>query len=98
MAIGDGANDVNMIVKANVGIGIQGVEGQQASQVSDYSIGEFKMLWKLLFGLGREYYRKNSTFVMYNFWKNNLIVLPVFFYALLSSNYSGTNFYNIVMY
>lgn len=29
MAIGDGANDVNMITAAHVGIGIQGVEGRQ---------------------------------------------------------------------
>jgi len=27
LAIGDGANDVNMIVGANVGIGLKGVEG-----------------------------------------------------------------------
>jgi len=29
LAIGDGANDVNMITTAHVGIGIIGVEGQQ---------------------------------------------------------------------
>ena len=28
LAIGDGANDVNMIQRANVGIGIMGEEGQ----------------------------------------------------------------------
>jgi phospholipid-transporting ATPase len=28
LAIGDGANDVNMIIAAHVGIGIRGVEGQ----------------------------------------------------------------------
>lgn len=28
LAIGDGANDVNMITAANVGIGISGLEGQ----------------------------------------------------------------------
>jgi P-type E1-E2 ATPase len=27
LAIGDGANDVNMIISANVGIGILGMEG-----------------------------------------------------------------------
>lgn len=27
LAIGDGANDVNMITEAHVGIGIQGLEG-----------------------------------------------------------------------
>jgi len=28
LAIGDGANDVNMIVAAHIGIGISGLEGQ----------------------------------------------------------------------
>jgi phospholipid-transporting ATPase len=27
LAIGDGANDVNMITEANIGIGISGLEG-----------------------------------------------------------------------
>ena len=31
LAIGDGANDVNMITAAHVGIGIKGVEGQQVT-------------------------------------------------------------------
>jgi phospholipid-transporting ATPase len=39
LAIGDGANDVNMITSANVGVGISGLEGQQAARSSDYSIG-----------------------------------------------------------
>ena len=44
MAVGDGANDVNMITAANIGIGIKGVEGNQAARASDYSVGEFKVL------------------------------------------------------
>ena len=36
LAIGDGANDVNMIQEANVGIGIQGNEGKQAQRSADY--------------------------------------------------------------
>lgn len=28
LAIGDGANDLNMIVAAHVGVGIKGLEGQ----------------------------------------------------------------------
>ena len=39
LAIGDGANDVNMITAAHIGIGISGLEGQQASRASDYAIG-----------------------------------------------------------
>ena len=42
-AIGDGANDVDMILEANVGVGIAGAEGVQAANASDYSIGRFKV-------------------------------------------------------
>lgn len=38
LAIGDGANDVNMITAAHIGIGIAGLEGQQAVRASDYAI------------------------------------------------------------
>ena len=38
MGIGDGANDVNMITQAHVGIGIEGLEGMQAARSSDYAI------------------------------------------------------------
>ena len=39
LAIGDGANDVNMILQAHVGVGILGKEGQQAARSADYAIG-----------------------------------------------------------
>lgn len=42
LAIGDGANDVAMIQKAHVGVGISGVEGLQAACASDYSIAQVK--------------------------------------------------------
>lgn len=35
-----GANDVAMIQKAHVGIGISGVEGLQAACASDYAIAQ----------------------------------------------------------
>ena len=45
LAIGDGANDVNMITTAHIGIGIIGVEGHQASRAADYSIAHFYFFW-----------------------------------------------------
>jgi magnesium-transporting ATPase (P-type) len=42
LAIGDGANDVNMIQKAHVGIGIIGNEGKQAANSSDFAVAYFK--------------------------------------------------------
>jgi len=76
LAIGDGANDVNMITAAHVGVGISGLEGQQAARSSDYAIGEFKYLRNLLFVHGRECYRRNSYLVIYMFYKNILFVMP----------------------
>jgi P-type E1-E2 ATPase len=48
LAIGDGANDVTMIQQAHIGVGISGQEGMQAVQASDYAIGQFEYLEKLL--------------------------------------------------
>ena len=76
LAIGDGANDVNMITAANVGIGIVGKEGAQAARASDYAISEFRFLRRLMFYFGRESYRKNSFLIFYNFYKNVMLVLP----------------------
>lgn len=41
LAIGDGANDVDMINTAHIGIGIRGEDGHHASKNSDISIPEF---------------------------------------------------------
>ena len=48
LSIGDGANDVAMIQTADVGIGIMGKEGRQATNSSDYAISQFRFLVPLL--------------------------------------------------
>lgn len=45
LAIGDGANDVNMIQEAHVGMGLYGKEGMQAVQASDFALPKFNCLW-----------------------------------------------------
>jgi magnesium-transporting ATPase (P-type) len=42
LAIGDGANDTDMIKAANVGVGIAGIEGTAATNSADYAIGAFR--------------------------------------------------------
>jgi len=93
LAIGDGANDVNMITAASIGVGISGLEGQQAARAADYSIGQFRFLKVLMFVHGRECYRRNSYLVVYFFYKNLIYVLPIWYYGLLSL-FSGILFYN----
>lgn len=84
LAIGDGANDVNMITEAHVGIGIKGLEGMQAARSSDYAIGEFKILRRLLLFHGRECYRRNSVVILYNFYKNTMYLSPLLFFGFNS--------------
>ena len=84
LAIGDGANDVAMILKAHVGVGIAGREGMQAARSSDYAIGKFKFLRNLLLYHGREAYRRNTWIICYNFYKNFLYVVVQYFFGFYS--------------
>ena len=93
LAIGDGANDVNMITAAHIGVGIAGLEGQQAVRAADYGIGQFKFLKNLLFYHGREAYRRNTYAISYMFYKNILETFPIFVFGVFS-NFSGTQIYN----
>lgn len=53
LAIGDGANDVNMIQSAHIGFGLFGKEGNQAAAFADYAIPRFQDLRRALFWHGR---------------------------------------------
>ena len=97
LAIGDGANDVNMITAAHLGIGISGLEGTQAARASDYAIGQFKFLRYLLFFHGREAYRRNAFTVSYMFYKNILLTVPIYANGALSL-FSGQLIFDSLMY
>ncbi|KAF2627002.1 phospholipid-translocating P-type ATPase [Macroventuria anomochaeta] len=58
--IGDGGNDVSMIQAADVGVGIVGKEGRQASLAADFSIEQFCYLVKLLVWHGRNSYKRSA--------------------------------------
>jgi len=60
-SVGDGGNDVGMILEANVGIGIVGKEGKQASLAADFSINEFKHLRRLILWHGRLSYKRSAV-------------------------------------
>ncbi|XP_034386322.1 phospholipid-transporting ATPase IC [Cyclopterus lumpus] len=69
MSIGDGANDVNMIKTAHVGVGLAGVEGGQAVQNADFALSQFRFLQRLLLVHGRWSYRRISFFLLYFLFK-----------------------------
>ncbi|XP_041085056.1 phospholipid-transporting ATPase IC isoform X2 [Polyodon spathula] len=69
LAIGDGANDVNMIKTAHIGVGISGQEGLQAVQCSDYSIAQFRFLQRLLLVHGRWSYIRICKYLRFFLFK-----------------------------
>ena len=92
LAIGDGANDIAMIQSADIGIGITGKEGLQASRSSDYSIAQFRFLLKLLLVHGRYNYVRTSKFVLCTFYKEVMFYLTQMIFQR-QSMFSGTSLY-----
>lgn len=84
LAIGDGANDVAMIQKAHVGVGISGVEGLQAACASDYSIAQFRFLLRLLLVHGAWNYSRMCKLILYSFYKNICLYVIELWFAIYS--------------
>lgn len=93
LAIGDGANDINMIQRAHVGVGIFGQEGYQAAGMADYAISSFKDLYRLLFYHGRWNYERNTHFINLFVYKNYLFTLCQFWFGI-ASQFSGQTVYS----
>ncbi|XP_029920908.1 phospholipid-transporting ATPase IC [Myripristis murdjan] len=84
LSIGDGANDVNMIKTADIGVGISGQEGMQAVMSSDYAFAQFRYLQRLLLVHGRWSYIRMCKFLRYFFYKNFAFTLVHFWYSFFS--------------
>lgn len=82
MAVGDGANDVSMIQESDVGVGIVGVEGRQAAMSSDYAIGQFRFLQRLVLVHGRWSYMRIADMSVNLLYKNFVFTLVLFWYQI----------------
>lgn len=89
LAIGDGSNDVAMIQAADVGVGIAGEEGRQAAMSSDYALGQFRFLARLLLTHGRWSYRRFAEMIPCFFYKNINYTLALFWYSTCN-NFDGS--------
>ncbi|KJP90276.1 hypothetical protein AK88_00124 [Plasmodium fragile] len=85
LAIGDGANDIAMLQEANIGVSIMTPECIISSGYSDYCIQNFSYLRKLLFIYGSKHLYTMSIILYWNFFKNIVLILPVFFYQAYAS-------------
>lgn len=93
LAIGDGANDANMIQEAHVGIGLYGREGMRAIQAADYGLPDFQSLWKLLFVHGRWSYMRIADMILYFYYKSVVFNLPKLYFIPYSA-WSGQSLYD----
>ena len=97
LAIGDGANDVGMILQADVGVGISGKEGRQAVLASDYAIGQFRFLKKLLLVHGYLAFYRNVDVVNYSFYKNMAFSFNQIVFGFMTGN-GGATMYESILY
>jgi phospholipid-translocating ATPase len=93
LSVGDGANDVAMIQEADVGVGIAGEEGRQAVMSSDYAIGQFRFLQRLVLVHGRWSYRRLGETIANLFYKNMVWTFAIFWYQIYTS-YDQTYLYD----
>uniref|UniRef100_A0A0G4HX08 Phospholipid-transporting ATPase n=1 Tax=Chromera velia CCMP2878 TaxID=1169474 RepID=A0A0G4HX08_9ALVE len=88
-AIGDGGNDVSMILAADVGVGIVGKEGKQASLAADFSVPQFAHLQRLLLWHGRNSYQRSAKLAQFVIHRGLIIAIiqvvfsAVFFFIAL---------------
>ncbi|KAF2097050.1 phospholipid-translocating P-type ATPase-like protein [Rhizodiscina lignyota] len=89
--IGDGGNDVSMIQAADVGVGIVGKEGRQASLAADFSIEQFCYLTKLLVWHGRNSYKRSAKLAQFVIHRGLII-------SVCQAMYSIATFEPIALY
>ncbi|GAM24916.1 hypothetical protein SAMD00019534_080910 [Acytostelium subglobosum LB1] len=93
-AIGDGGNDVSMIQAADVGVGIVGKEGKQASLAADFSINQFSYLSRLVLWHGRNSYKRSASLSQFVIHRGLIIsfiqcVFSAIYYYAAISIYNG---------
>eukprot|EP01135_Chromosphaera_perkinsii_P007842 Nk52_evm34s1020 gene=Nk52_evmTU34s1020 len=90
-AIGDGGNDVSMIQAADVGVGIVGKEGRQASLAADFSITQFRSLGRLLMWHGRNSYNRSAVL-------GQFVIHRGLFVSILQAIFSALYYYSSVYF
>ncbi|XP_054711579.1 probable phospholipid-transporting ATPase IIA isoform X2 [Uloborus diversus] len=82
-AVGDGGNDVSMIQAADVGIGIVGKEGKQASLAADFSVLQFSHIARLILVHGRYSYKRSAALSQFVIHRGLIIsTMQAFFSAV----------------
>ncbi|CAI2167189.1 19988_t:CDS:2 [Funneliformis geosporum] len=89
--------------EANIGVGIAGEEGRQATMAADYAFAQFKFLEKLLLVHGRWSYIRIAEMISCFFYKNIVWTIAMFWYQIWAGfsaqylyDYTYIMLYNLV--
>ena len=93
LAIGDGANDVGMIQESHVGVGISGLEGNQAAMCSDFAIPRFRHLIRLIAVHGHWSNDRFNTVAMIMIYKN-IVFSFVMMWMACDTLFSPSSYFN----
>ncbi|EAY19929.1 phospholipid-translocating P-type ATPase, flippase family protein [Trichomonas vaginalis G3] len=93
LAIGDGANDVGMIQESHVGVGISGLEGNQAAMTSDFAIPRFRHLIRLIAVHGHWAFDRFAWTAMIMIYKNIVFSFSMLWMAIDTMG-SPSSFYD----
>ncbi|TPP59256.1 Phospholipid-transporting ATPase [Fasciola gigantica] len=96
-AVGDGGNDVAMILQASVGIGVFGKEGQEAVRAADYAVSQFRFLQRLILVHGHwSYHRVSSTMLL--FYEKGVLFVTVQLLLALYSGFTAVSWFDTIYY
>ena len=99
-ACGDGLNDVSMIQEADVGFGVEGVEGMSASRAADLVIPEISSLDSAILVCGQRASRSIGFIAQISFYKSLLVGMAQVFFNFYTgfSGQSVLNQWSLSMY
>lgn len=95
MAVGDGGNDVSMLIQSDCGVALRGKEGEQvgasdgydtqAALAGDFVVNEFHQLRRLLCVHGVNNYSRSWSLTTYSVFKSILLCATQTVWAAIPS-------------
>ena len=97
LSVGDGVSDIGMIQVSDIGVGIRGKEGSEASLNADVSIEKFSQLKELILNNGHRHYIQFSKMILLSVYVMILFESTLIFYAPINGWTAGSAFFAELM-
>lgn len=89
-AIGDGSNDISMLLQAHISFGIDAPETKIPSSISDFSITKFEDCRRLMLWHGRSFALKTINLLIWSIFKNMLFCVVLIPFNSFTGYSAGT--------